>query len=169
MLTVVKLPKDKETSTEHDVAGRALNLVGKLCKAPEGKTQVASSTVLQKKLLEYFCSDNFEHHRAALIAFHASCGADGYRDLCFKKHGIDENMSQFDGFVKKAIEKFMKAYTDETWDYYVNICASISGFAGAFPEKQIAFKPLIVPLIKVMGDKIDAVRKNSAVLLAKLT
>jgi hypothetical protein len=49
------------------------------------------------------------------------------------------------------------------------VCASITAFAGAFPEKQIAFKSLIVPLIKVMSDKIDLVRKNSAVLLAKLT
>ena len=69
----------------------------------------------------------------------------------------------------KATDLFTKHLKDENWDAYVNICSSISAFAGAFPEKQIAFKMLIVPLIKVMSDKIDLVRKNSAVLLAKLT
>ena len=63
----------------------------------------------------------------------------------------------------------MKAYTEENWDIYVNICASITAFAGAFPEKQIAFKQIIVPLINVMKDKIELVRKNSAVLIGKLT
>ena len=164
-----KLPSDKTMSTEHDVVNRALNLVGKICKAPEGKRQVAASTAIHRKLLDYFCSDVFELHKSALIAFHCCCVADGYRDLCLKKHGVDENLSQFDKYIKKAIEQYMKAYTDQNWDYYVNICASISGFAGIFPEKQIAFKSLIIPLIKVMGDKIDVVRRNSAVLIAKLT
>lgn len=50
----------------------------------------------------------------------------------------------------------------------MNICASITAFVGAFPERKGDFKDVIVPLIKVMGDKIDTVRKNSAVLLAKL-
>ncbi len=105
----------------------------------------------------------------ALIAFHASCNTDGFRDLCFKKHGVDENLSQFNGYVVKATDLFTQYLKEENWDAYVNICASITAFAGAFPEKQIAFKKLIVPLIKVMRDKIDLVRKNSAILLAKLT
>ena len=50
----------------------------------------------------------------------------------------------------------------------MNICASITAFVAAFPERKGDFKDMIVTLIKVMGDKIDSVRKNSAVLLAKL-
>ena len=50
----------------------------------------------------------------------------------------------------------------------MNICASISAFCTTFPERKGDFKDVIAPLIKVMGDKLDSVRKNSAVLLAKL-
>ena len=62
----------------------------------------------------------------------------------------------------------MNAFEGERWDEYVNICASITAFCSVFPEKKTDFSDCIVPLIKVMGDKIDTVRKNSAVLLAKL-
>ena len=77
-------------------------------------------------------------------------------------------MSQFDGYIKRVKELFLKSYSDEDWALYVNYCASITAFVGAFPEKSRSFKELIVPLIKVMGDKIDVIRKNSAILLAKL-
>ena len=51
---------------------------------------------------------------------------------------------------------------------FTNACASITAFVGAFPERMPDYKTLIVPLIKVIGDKTDQVRKNAAVLLAKL-
>lgn len=57
ILTNVKLTSGKSESTEHEIVSRTLNLVGKLCKAPEGKFKVASSTLIQKRLLEYFCSN----------------------------------------------------------------------------------------------------------------
>ena len=57
LLTGVKLPQGKSESKEHEVVARTLNLVGKLCKSPEGKAQVAASSAVQKRLLEYFCSE----------------------------------------------------------------------------------------------------------------
>jgi len=37
LLTAVKLPAGKTESIEHDVVSRVLNLLGKICKVPEGK------------------------------------------------------------------------------------------------------------------------------------
>ena len=63
---------------------------------------------------------------------------------------------------------FKKLIQEEKWDDYLNCSASLTGFVGAFPERAIEFQDLIVPLIKVCSDKTDRIRKNSAVLLAKL-
>ena len=87
MLSTVKLGKPE--GTEQDLISRSLNLVGKLIKVEEGKKAVANSTTIQKKLLEYFCSDIPEIHKGALIAFHASCMVPGFKDLCLTKHGVD--------------------------------------------------------------------------------
>lgn len=51
---------------------------------------------------------------------------------------------------------------------YVNICASITAFVTAFPERLPEYKSLIVPLIKIISEKTEIVRKNAAVLLARL-
>ena len=45
----------------------------------------------------------------------------------------------------------------------------MSAFVTCFPERSEDFKELIVPLIRVCADKTDKIRKNSAVLLAKLS
>jgi hypothetical protein len=37
-----------------------------------------------------------------------------------------------------------------------------------FPERLQEYSSIIVPLIKVVGNKTDMVRKNAAVLLARL-
>lgn len=51
---------------------------------------------------------------------------------------------------------------------YVNICASITAFVTAFPERMSEYKSLVVPLIKIVSSKTELVRKNAAVLLARL-
>ncbi len=56
----------------------------------------------------------------------------------------------------------------ELWDDFVNVCASITAFVTAFPERLPEYQSLIVPLINVVGGKTDKVRKNAAVLLARL-
>ena len=58
---------------------------------------------------------------------------------------------------------------NEEWNDLINTNATISSFCGCFPERQIEFQVLIVPLIKLVADKTDLVRKNAAVLLARLS
>lgn len=47
-------------------------------------------------------------------------------------------------------------------------CSSISAFSEGFPERAREFGGVIVPLISVMKDKVDLLRKSAAVCLAKL-
>jgi len=110
--------------------------------------------------------DDVDYYKNSLITLHACCKLPHFREVCFDEHKF--TLKSFDPYVAKANEKFKKAYENEAWDEYVNISASITAFCGAFPERKGDFKDVIEPLIKVMGDKIDSVRKNSAVLLAKL-
>ena len=81
-------------------------------------------------------------------------------------HGF--SLASFDSFVNTGIANFKRAREAEAWDEYVNICASLTGFVGKVNERAEDFKELIVPLIQVCANKTDKVRKNSAVLLAKL-
>jgi len=57
---------------------------------------------------------------------------------------------------------------DEDWNLYINACSSMVAFVDAFPERLGEFSDVIKDLILVIKEKTEAVRKNSAVLLAKL-
>lgn len=50
----------------------------------------------------------------------------------------------------------------------VNCIASVSAFVEVFPERLGDFREMIIPLIEIARNKIDLVRKNAAVCLAKL-
>lgn len=65
-------------------------------------------------------------------------------------------------------KQFLDAYKNQEWDVYVNAAASITAFVGSFKDRLADFRELIVPLIKVVAEKTELIRKNSAVLLAKL-
>lgn len=54
-------------------------------------------------------------------------------------------------------------------DNFINCCSSISAFADVIPERANEFADLIVPLIGIVKEKTDLVRKNAAVCLAKLS
>jgi vesicle coat complex subunit len=45
----------------------------------------------------------------------------------------------------------------------------ISVLSDFMPERQIEFQPLIIPLINIVKEKVDAVRKTAAVCLAKIS
>lgn len=47
-------------------------------------------------------------------------------------------------------------------------CSSISAFSESFQERSEQFSGVIVPLISVMKEKVDLIRKNAAMCLAKL-
>ena len=50
----------------------------------------------------------------------------------------------------------------------MNSCASTVAFLTAFPERVQEFEPMIKDLIKIVKDKTEVVRKNAAILLAKM-
>jgi len=90
----------------------------------------------------------------------------------FKQTLLDEHdftMKSFDSFVEKSKANYLSSREEQRWDDYCNNCSSISGFVSIIPERSEDFKDLIVPLIKIISDKTDKIRKNSAVLLAKLS
>lgn len=45
----------------------------------------------------------------------------------------------------------------------------VSALVDVFPERAISFQPLIIPLISIVKEKVDAVRKAAAVCLAKIS
>ena len=50
----------------------------------------------------------------------------------------------------------------------MNSCGSTVAFLSAFPERVQEFEPMIKDLIRIVKDKTDVVRKNAAILLAKM-
>ena len=57
---------------------------------------------------------------------------------------------------------------EEDWDGFVNSCGSMTAFYDCFPERAEDFQGVILDLIHVVKDKTEVVRKNAAILLAKL-
>ena len=161
--SLVLKPEDAE---QKETLSRVINMLGKLMKTVDGSQRILHSKDIIIRVLFYFTMDDPEYSKNALITLHAACKMPEFREVCFNQHKF--TMQSFDPYVEKANSKFMKAYETQAWEDYVNICASITAFSGVFPERKSDFKNVIVPLIKVMGDKLDKVRKNSAVLLAKL-
>lgn len=94
------------------------------------------------------------------------CKHPNFRETCFDSHKYP--IKTFDAFVKHSINKYNKIVDAQMWDQYVNVCASITAFVTAFPERLREYQELIVPLIQIVGAKTEMVRKNAAVLLARL-
>jgi hypothetical protein len=56
----------------------------------------------------------------------------------------------------------------EDWQMFVNACASATAFVTAFDDRLQEFQPIIIDLIRIVKDKTEVIRKNGAILLAKL-
>lgn len=69
----------------------------------------------------------------------------------------------------RIAKEFLGAAEKEDWNLFVNCCASITAFTGAFPEHLCKFKELIETLVFVTANKTELVRKNAAVLMARLS
>ena len=105
----------------------------------------------------------------ALRTLHPLCKVPGFRDICFNEHKFTP--STFDSYVKEAKRLFSLSIAksgEEDWTLYVNACSSMVAFADAFPERLNEFSDIIKELIFVIKEKTEVVRKNSAILLAKL-
>jgi len=90
----------------------------------------------------------------------------GFREICLEKHGF--NFKTFDTYVNEITAMFNETLSNSENDNFINCCSSISGFAEVIPERLPEFKDLIIPLINVIKEKTDLIRKNAAVCLAKI-
>ena len=82
-------------------------------------------------------------------------------------HGF--KLTTFDTVVSDVRIMAIEAIAGKDWDSLINSCSLISALSDTFPERQIDFQSLIVPLIDVVKEKVDAVRKTAAVCLAKIS
>ena len=74
----------------------------------------------------------------------------------------------FNSYVTEVIKLFESSLANQDWSNVVNCCGSITGFLMAFPERMPEFKQIVVPLIQIVKEKTEVVRKNGAILLARL-
>ena len=70
--------------------------------------------------------------------------------------------------VADSLSIFQEGVAKQDWDSVINACSMVSVFVEIFPERTVDFQALIVPLIKIVSEKVDALRKTAAVCLAKL-
>ena len=77
-------------------------------------------------------------------------------------------MKSFDTVIEDNLALFTESVSKQDWDTFINTCSLVSALIDTFPEFSESFQSMIVPLIKVVKEKVDAVRKTAAVCLAKL-
>ena len=82
----------------------------------------------------FYSGDHEDGAKAALIALYNLTRNPNFRDVCLDQHKYP--LSIFDSLVKTAINKFKSTLEKEQWDLFTQICSSISGFVGAFPERS---------------------------------
>lgn len=108
----------------------------------------------------------------ALRTLHPLCKLENFAEVCLNEHKFTKAV--FDPYVKEVLQLFKDSLDksknggSEDWAAFVNACASVVAFLQAFPERVKEFEPMIKDLIHVVKEKTDVVRKNAAILLAKL-
>lgn len=60
------------------------------------------------------------------------------------------------------------AHSRTQMDRFVNICAAMSAFVDYFPDWIEMLREIVPLLIEIAKEKVDILRKNAAILLAKL-
>ena len=155
---------------QREILERIFNLMSKLLRHPQVAPVLAKQRHTVFKAVLYF-NKEFEGdlQMNALRTLHPLCKVPGFREICFNEHKFPP--STFDGYVKEAKRIFELSIAksgQEDWNLYVNACSSMVCFVDAFPERLSEFQDVIKPLILVIKDKTEVVRKNSAILLAKL-
>ena len=159
------LPISPEPKEQKELIERILQLLSRVVKNGTGQEKMLQSKDIMLRLHVYYSIQST--NKSALITLHTlTTQRDDFKEVLCETHGF--TLASFDSFVNKGIANFKKAKETEAWDDYVNICASLTAFVGRVSERAEDFKELIVPLIQVCADRTDRVRKNSAVLLAKL-
>ena len=114
---------------------RCMNLIAKVAKVEKSCTQIMKSKTLVLNCILYFdCAQSPDLAKQCLLTFHLLCKRGGeFRSVCFDEHKFTPTM--FNAYVKQSMAKYNEIQKAEQWDSYVNICASITGFLMAFPER----------------------------------
>jgi hypothetical protein len=152
----------KFSKADHkELIARTMNVLAKVTKVDSACVEIVNSKSLIVTIqLYYRQTESDDLSKQCLLAFHQCCRRPDFKEVCFDKHKL--TASTFDGFVKQSIVRYTTTSANQDWANFVNACASITQFVAAFPERSKEYKELIKPLIKVVSDKTDAVRKQAA-------
>jgi len=135
-----------------------MNILAKVTKVESACSEIINNkSLLVTMQLYYVQTESDDLSKQCLLAFHQCCRRPELREVCYDKHKL--TAITFDGFVKHSILRYETTVSKQDWANYVNACASITQFVAAFPERSKEYKSLVAPLIKVMSEKTDVVRK----------
>ena len=128
---------------------------------------MAMSKELLPQILLFFATKEDEIFRQNLIIWHAVCKTPEFNSLYLEEHKLPENI--FEAYLARIVNEFEKSHKADDSALLINCCASITAFTGAFPAHLIKFKALIPSLIFITANKTELLRKNAAVLMARLS
>jgi len=155
---------------QREILDRCFNLLSKMLRTTEAAVAVAKQKHTVFKAVLYFHKEFAgELQMNALRVLHPLCRVPGFREICLNEHKFTP--STFDNYVKEVqllFKQSLQTSNKEDWVMYTNACSSMVAFVDAFPERLKEFQPIIKDLIFVMKEKTEVVRKNSAMLLARL-
>eukprot|EP00347_Sterkiella_histriomuscorum_P021645 403333259 len=151
---------------EIEIVNRIINLLSKIARDPNGALQIAESKDIVLRVLIYFNRNFPQLVFNCLRIFHALCRVPDFRSICLDLHKF--NPKNFDTYVNEVVALFNESLSENQMDNFINCCSSVSAFGDVLPERMNDFQGLIVPLISIVKEKTDMVRKNAAVCLAKL-
>jgi hypothetical protein len=154
---------------EREILERVYNLISKLFRNPEAVPIVLKQRHTIFKAILYFNKEfKGELQMNALRTLHPLMRHPDFKKTCFEEHKFTKSM--FDAYVKEVLLIFNESIKagSENWTDFINACGSIVAFVVAFPERLVEFQDIIVPLIGIVKDKTEIVRKNAAILLAQL-
>ena len=147
-----------------------MNLISKLSKETRGSLEITNSKNLILRVIMYFNKANFPHDLVmnSLRLLHNCCKtAPNFREICLDTHGF--TLKTFDTIVTDSRAYVRDSIAKQEWETLINACSLISALSDVFPERQRDFEEIIVPLINIVKEKVDAVRKSAAVCLAKIS
>mmetsp|Transcript_10000 Transcript_10000/g.15148 ORF Transcript_10000/g.15148 Transcript_10000/m.15148 type:complete len:388 (-) Transcript_10000:91-1254(-) len=152
---------------QKQILERVFNLLSKIFRHSEAPAAAAEKRHLVFKAVLYMNKEFGEELQLnALRTFHALCKVPDFKDICTDTHKFPA--ATFNGYVKEIIALFDASVKSENWANLINAQSSMVGFVTAFPERLQDFDSIIVTLIMVVKEKTEVVRKNAAILLAKL-
>ncbi len=148
--------------TDITARARLLSLAGKLSRS--GATQVCEQEIWVRAAYEALVGGGDDAgEKDAVVRIFAQGLRSGSMSEAMKKLGIPELK-----FLKAMKVLLAEAYTSERMERFVNVCGALSAFLHHFPDWAEMLRETVPLLINVAKEKVDVLRKNAAILLAKL-